>query len=219
LLVALPVECYTYTPYNSKLNAMRYLIMLFISGLLIAPACRKDAVVVPVTPPPKDTTNNSIDTVNQVFPFGKAQMLKNNVFWLGTFKARYESYAPVGRFYLYSDYFSSVSMQDIFIIEDIPCKPGIFPLERTKAAVDYYNFIPECLFTIVLEGDQHLGNYEIDTTRNDHFVEVLRYDSVQHIVEGRFQMFLVKTNSSNWMNPPQAINITEGKFNLKLENP
>ncbi|MBK7937148.1 MAG: hypothetical protein IPJ82_08625 [Lewinellaceae bacterium] len=36
----------------------------------------------------------------------------------------------------------------------------------------------------------------IDTTRNDHFIEVIKYDSIARTVEGRFQVFFEKEPSN-----------------------
>ena len=67
--------------------------------------------------------------------------------------------------------------------------------------------------------DQLIGSYQIDSTRTDHFIEVVSYDSIKGIVQGRFQFFAIGNNISapnSWGLDP-AINLTEGKFHVKLQ--
>ncbi|MBK7937311.1 MAG: hypothetical protein IPJ82_09570 [Lewinellaceae bacterium] len=68
--------------------------------------------------------------------------------------------------------------------------------------------------------DQPIGDFLIDTTRNDHFIEVIKYDSIARTVEGRFQVFLKKEPSNTqWPGIPDSIFLTEGKFHLKIQEP
>ena len=68
--------------------------------------------------------------------------------------------------------------------------------------------------------DQPVGDFLIDTTRTDHFIEVIKYDSTAHTVEGRFQVFLKKEPSNTiWSGVPDSIFLTEGKFHLKIQEP
>ncbi len=68
--------------------------------------------------------------------------------------------------------------------------------------------------------DQPIGDFLIDTTRTDHFIEVIKYDSTTQTVEGRFQVFLKKEPSNTvWPGVPDSIFLTEGKFHLKIQEP
>jgi hypothetical protein len=64
-----------------------------------------------------------------------------------------------------------------------------------------------------------IGTYRIDTTRTDHFIEVVSFDSIAGTVQGRFQFFTFDknvTSPSSW-GLEKKINLTEGKFHLKLQ--
>jgi hypothetical protein len=63
--------------------------------------------------------------------------------------------------------------------------------------------------------DQQLNSYNVDSTRSNQYIELLRYDSINHIVEGRFQTFLEGPNT--WWFLPDSMAMTEGKFHLKIQ--
>lgn len=63
--------------------------------------------------------------------------------------------------------------------------------------------------------DQLFKSYRVDTTRSNQFIEILHYDSIQHIVEGRFQAIL--GDKPSWSFLPDSMKMTEGKFRLKLK--
>ena len=73
---------------------------------------------------------------------------------------------------------------------------------------------------MVYELDQPIGDFHVDTMRHDHFIEVLRYDSIKNTVEGRFQVFLGKAPmSTDWPGVPDSIFFTEGRFHLRIQKP
>ena len=77
------------------------------------------------------------------------------------------------------------------------------------------NGIPDANYFVSLDGDQLFKTYRIDTTLSNQFIEILHYDSILHIVEGRFQAILGDKHS--WPFLPDTMKMTEGKFHLKLE--
>jgi hypothetical protein len=68
---------------------------------------------------------------------------------------------------------------------------------------------------VILDQDQVLNFYNVDTTLTTHFIEILHFDSVANIVEGRFQTTLEGPNT--WSFLPDTMKMTEGKFHLRIE--
>ncbi|MCE7925139.1 MAG: hypothetical protein DYG98_18960 [Haliscomenobacteraceae bacterium CHB4] len=64
-----------------------------------------------------------------------------------------------------------------------------------------------------------MGFYKTDTTRTDHFLEVLHYDPIEKTIEGQFQVFLKNTSSPPKNGTSEYISLTEGKFHLKIKKP
>jgi len=87
-------------------------------------------------------------------------------------------------------------------------------IERTSLS-NGNNNIPQARLSFILYLDQQLNYYNVDTTRANQYVEILRYDSVNHIVEGRFQTFLEGPSGYSFL--PDSVALTEGKFHLKIE--
>jgi len=177
-------------------------------------ACTKEQPVPPiVTPPdPKDTTIVPIDT--HIIELGKSTMLKNGILWSPPVKANF-FYNRFDNFYLNYDILYANLRSETFSLEDIPCKPGKYAMEYSH----YWNennLVPQPQFLIVQDFDQLIGAYNLDTTRINNYVEVLKYDSITHIVEGRFQVFMGKDVTSNPWNVPDSIFLTDGKFHLKI---
>jgi hypothetical protein len=108
-------------------------------------------------------------------------------------------------------------------MDDIPCKPGKYSFEFWPSPTSIYpNQIPHGSFGMVYDGDQPFGNFFLDTLRNDHFIEVLSYDTLTNIAEGRFQMFTKKYDTGGWepsgVAIPDSIAMTEGKFRLEVKH-
>ncbi|MBK8557312.1 MAG: hypothetical protein IPL65_16790 [Lewinellaceae bacterium] len=202
---------------------MRLFIFSFISTILICSSlmsCGKETQPDPVTPELVDTITTPIDTVQHIIEFGKAVMWKNgsSYYWPGTIAANYQGDSISSRFRLRGTSIVGNGYIENISINDIPCQKGKLPIELFNSD-NFKNFIPEALYSIVYDGDQILSYYQVDTTRTDHYIEILRYDSVEHIVEGRFQLFMGKTQDSNWLSTPDSILLTGGKFHLKIKEP
>lgn len=190
----------------------------FVFSLLLIAlffACTKEQPVPPIiTPPdPVDTTIVPIDTY--IIGFGKSFVLKNNENWNVPIEAK--SYS--GR---YDNFRLRCKITDVnlrsqgFTIYDIPRKTGMYLMEY-----DFYwregNLIPQPFFWISQDFDQNIGMYQVDTTKSGSFIEVLYYDSLANVVEGRFQVFMGKESGQNAWNVPDSIFLTAGKFHLKIQ--
>ena len=189
--------------------------VILILPLMLA-NCKKNQSPVDEPEVPVDTVQTPTDT--SIIELGKGYVLKNGNVWSAPFNAWYHIHTHE-RFQLRAEVTYSNFVSEYLSLRDIPCKTGKYPIEYDLIS-NFNNFIPEALFLIVSEFDQPMGDFKIDTTRNDHFVEVIRYDSIQQTVEGRFQVFLKKEPSNVfWPNVPDSIFLTEGKFHLKIQEP
>ncbi len=181
--------------------------ILIITLLLFSISCSKNNPEEPTGQPP-----TPIDTINHIIGLGKASVLRNGVLWNAAFKADYHTndkkrISIVGKL-------KQNGFDHSFSIDDISCTVGLHPLERWNLW-NLSNGIPDADYFIVLDGDQLLNTYSIDSTLNNQYIEILYYDSINHIVEGRFQTFLEGPNS--WSMFPDSMKMTEGKFHLKLK--
>ena len=102
----------------------------------------------------------------------------------------------------------------ILSVSDISILLGYQTIEK-KGLGNSNNGIPNARYHVILDLDQQINTYNVDSTRTNQFIEILRYDAVEHIVEGRFQTFLEGPNS--WSFLPDSMAITEGKFHLKIQ--
>jgi hypothetical protein len=190
---------------------LRYLPCFFLALLLLSGACKKEqAPEVPVNP---------TDTIKDVIELGKCTCLSNNDKWsLTTTQNYYQNRKDV--FKLYMNYTTYYWRSFTAFVEDIPTKPGKYSLEKYIYIDKTNNLIPQMKLLISQDQDQLIGSYFIDSTRTDHFIEVVSYDSIKGIVQGRFQFFTKEKNapftSNSWGLDP-AINLTEGKFHVKLQ--
>ncbi|MCB9356326.1 MAG: hypothetical protein H6575_17310 [Lewinellaceae bacterium] len=183
------------------------LFFLFLSFILLQ--CKKDSGQDSIPDPPVHVP---------VLPLGQAGVLKNGVAWEVPFDAWYHADTHE-RCQLRAKILYPNLISESLFLEDIPCKEGVYPVEYYTSS-NFRNYIPDVFFTMISEFDQPIGDFKIDTMRNDHYVEVLRYDSVAHTIEGRFQMFLKKRQMTlQWPGVPDSIYFTEGKFHLQLEDP
>ena len=178
--------------------------------------CQKNNLPIPGTPvDPVDTSVVVVDTA--LLPLGQGAVLKNGVVWNAPFEAWYyhsDSVFQVRASILYSNSLS----EDLFIT-DIPCKKGKYIIEY-MIFYNRRNLVPEAGFTMTQDFDQGIGNFYVDTTRLDNYLEVLHYDSTEQTAEGRFQVFMKKRYSDNpWPGVPDSIYLTEGKFHLKIKKP
>ncbi|MBU6342126.1 MAG: hypothetical protein KGS48_11585 [Bacteroidetes bacterium] len=188
----------------------RYLPCFFLALLFLGEACKKEqSQEVPVSP---------TDTIKDVIELGKCTCTSNSEHWpLTTNQFYYPKRKDV--FKLYMNYTTYYARSFTAFVKDIPTKPGKYILEKYIGLDTTNNLIPQMVLLVAQDQDQLIGRYYADSTRTDHFIEVVSYDSIKGIVQGRFQFFTIGNNISapnSWGLDP-AINLTEGKFHLKLQ--
>jgi len=176
--------------------------------------CEKNNSPVDVPDDPIDTTQTPIDT--SIIGLGKGFVLKNGTSWAAPFKAWYHANTH-SRLQVRAEITSASLRSESLFLHDIPCEVGKHPVEY-YALKNFNNRVPEV--ALMQDYDQPIGDFLADTTRSDHFLEVLRYDSIAKTVECRFQVFLGKKPTNvPWPGVPDSIFLTEGRFHLKIEDP
>ena len=191
-------------------------IFFIIALLSIFANCKKNQPPIDIPDAPIDTTQTPVDT--PIIELGKSFVLKNNVQWSVPFKCTY--YRKDTLFRIDADILHSNLIEEHFMLRDIPFRAGRYPIEFFPSLEGLNNGIPESFFSYTYEFDQPIGDFLVDTTRTDHFIEVIRYDSIAKTVEGRFQVFLGKKPTSvPFAGVPDSIFMTEGKFHLKIQDP
>ena len=194
---------------------MKY-IFFAITMLFLTVKCKKNQSLVNLPIEPIDTVKVPVDSF--IIELGKAFVLKNGIPWNAPFESWYHKNTR-SRFQIRAKITSPSLRSESLFLHDVPCKIGKYPIEF-YAFQNGNNQIPDCIFIIMQDYDQPVGDYMVDTTRTDHFMEVIRYDSVARTVEGRFQVFLGKKPVDvPWPGAPDSVLFTQGKFHLKVQNP
>jgi len=178
-------------------------LSMAIALLALVMSCSKSKPEALVDPIPVDTA---------IIELGTVSVLKNGEPWNASFLAKY-SPNNKNRFRIKGNLIQN-GYDHIFYIDDISANEGLQPIER-KNLWNAQNGVPDALWSVVLDLDQVLNFYRVDSTRANQFVEILCYDSVNHIVEGRFQTFLEGPSGYSFL--PDSVALTEGKFHLKIE--
>jgi hypothetical protein len=187
-----------------------YIFVLFVAIAFCF--CNKNVAIIN----PIDTNPIPIDTIASIIDFGKSSLLKNGIKWDLDLKAKFYD-SSKKQFFLRSEIVGSTDLKGSFGILHIDCNKGMYPIEYFKN-YNFTNSIPEGRISYLYEGDQPAGSFYTDSTRFNHFIEVLKYDSINQIIEGTFQMYLGKEiNGIPFPGIPDSIFITEGRFNLKIE--
>ena len=191
------------------------LLSICVVAFLLFGNCHKDTPP-PATPPdPIDTTEVPIDTppISHVIDFGKHFVSKNNAPWTAKMKAYYSEHRNM--ITLIARATNSNGLEESIDIRDLPTTVGKYAYEYFPGGA-YNNFIPQLGFHMVLDLDQLVGAYSIDLTRPNNYIEVVRYDSVNHIVEGRYQAIL-DNKSAPFPGVPDSMFLLNGKFHLKID--
>jgi hypothetical protein len=191
---------------------LRHTFLCFLLALFFC-SCKKDDSNQIDPPDPPVVVDTSI------IALGKASVLRNGVLYTGIITAKYREYNGVNTFRISGTKFSSGGLIDeTFSISDIPLQKGKYPIEQSSAT-GHGNGIPQAGIGWIVDTDQFAGGQLPDTSRTDHYFEVIRYDSVKHIAEGRFQVFLKNyKNSPILPGIPDTISFTQGKFHLNISN-
>lgn len=193
---------------------LRYIILLCIPSMLFCFCTKEDSnqVIVPPDPP-------VVVEEPPIIALGKASVLRNGETYTGNITAKYREYNGVITLRVSGTKFSSGGLIDeTFTIADIPLQKGKYPIEQSSAD-GHGNGIPQAGMSWIVDKDQYAGDQLTDTARTDHYFEVIRYDSIKHTAEGRFQVFM----RNYFYHPlpwglPDTISFTQGKFHLNITN-
>jgi len=143
--------------------------------------------------------------------------LRNQKFEEMPFKAKYVDFNSIKTISLQMLRYSNGGVvEERFSIQDVPLRSGKHPISYDLLSI---NGTPQSGMVWIVDGDQQAGSQLVDTTRQDHFIDVIHYDSVKHTIEGRFQVFLKNyKNSPILPGIPDTISFTQGKFHLNISN-
>lgn len=185
---------------------MRTFHFLCLISLCLLAGCQKSE------PVPNDP-----DPIPPVIELGKVAMDRDGQPWTTEFTAHYYYFPEKASFGFITKNQYPNSIEETFIIKDVPCRAGLYPFERGTNFTQN-NLIPQSNMSWLLDIDQSLGGMSADTTHHDNFVEVIRYDSREDIVEGKFQVYLKNHwASSPPLGLPDSVRLTNGRFHLKIE--
>lgn len=182
---------------------MKNLLAIF-SLLVLLSACNPTEIEEPITPPPPTPP---------IIELGQVSMLSNGMPWVGSFSISFNP-NDHSRF-SFGGKLKKNGYDHSFAISDITCREGIQVIEKQHYS-NVNNGVPNAAYFVVLEEDQLLMRYQVDTFQTEHFIDIIHYDSITHIVEGRFQTYLEAPGVSSSF--PKNLTITEGKFHLKIPN-
>lgn len=104
-----------------------------------------------------------------------------------------------------------------FYVYKIPPKIGTYKIQRTSAHSEadttgiFYNTLED-------DGDVILDIYYLNESDTSHFVEITSYDTKTDIIEGTFQVSLIRDDSRPKRHPSIAdtIQFTNGRFRTKI---
>ena len=152
-----------------------------------------------------------------IIELGKVAMDRDSLPWTATFEGVYTNAPGNSAFSCFAETFGSNGILEIVGLADIPTKVGIYRFGKTP---DWFlPLVPKAQIAWSIDGDQFLGMVSADSTYyEDNRVEVVRYDSVAHTVEGRFQVRLrTISGTPGAYGLPEQISLTNGRFHLKIE--
>ncbi|MCC7245909.1 MAG: hypothetical protein IT269_09535 [Saprospiraceae bacterium] len=196
---------------------MKHLYFFCFLTVCLLFSCTKEEPVTnepPVTEPP-------ILTDPPIIELGKSSFLMNNTSWAGQVKAEFLGSVNGKKTIRLIGYrgFPNNTISEYFVVTDLLPERGRFKFNcYCDSSANVYNGTPKVSMIWFIGGDQLLGADRIDTTYASSYIEVLKYDSVQQTIEGRFEAHL-KDREATGPNPyyPTEVHLTEGKFNLKIE--
>ena len=200
---------------------MKAIVAILLISIAVGQySCKKN------NPPINDDGGDPIDTLVQtpidthIIGLGKVYVEKNGVKWTPpSFKA-YFSHSD-SAFLINTSEFYGNGVRHTFMIDDIPCKKGVYSFEFWPSESSILpNQIPQVAYIMMYDGDQPIGDFLLDTLNNNSFIEVINYDSITHIAEGRFQAYTKKNDPHNGIEPfpgvPDSIALLNGKFRLEV---
>lgn len=97
-------------------------------------------------------------------------------------------------------------------------KAGLYNMDSGRTLSTLNNSIPQASVLYVVDQDQGAGNYDVDTTKSDNFVKVIRVDSLLRIVEGTYKVTLKHNKVGPYASGiPDTIVMDKGYFRAKLK--
>jgi hypothetical protein len=184
---------------------MKHILLPCLLIALLA-GCTKEKPVDPSEPTPP------VDTTTHIIELGKGSVSRNGTPWDAVFSAQY-FVNNKSRFVIKAS-LKENGFDHSLKISDISTAIGVQNIERPNFW-NGNNGVPHVYYFVYLDLDQEINTYKGDSTRSNQYIELLRYDSINHIVEGRFQTFLEGPNT--WWFLPDSMAMTEGKFHLKIQ--
>lgn len=157
------------------------------------------------------------DSADPIIELGKVDMDRDGQHWAADFSGYY-CHSPEHLSFSFSSKNTLPNGIKEFIgIADVPSRTGKFKIAKTVNWGDYLS--PKVRISWSVDGDQLLGIVSADSTYyDDNFVEVIRYDSLEDVVEGRFQVQLKKSlGTPAAFGLPEEVSLTKGRFHLKIE--
>jgi hypothetical protein len=184
---------------------MKKLVFLLLPvGLFIG--CAKETPIDPVTPTPP------VDTITHVIPLGKGSLKRNGTPWNAAYMAYYQ--LNDANYFNISAKTKENGIDHVFRLVNLKTAPGTYPIESWENTTGGSKMTGASYY-VSQDIDQVFNFYTVDSTRANQYVEILRFDPVEHIVEGHFQTFLA--GPTTWWFLPDSMAMTEGKFHLKVQ--
>ncbi|HNG89316.1 MAG TPA: hypothetical protein PK858_03900, partial [Saprospiraceae bacterium] len=156
-----------------------------------------------------------------IIELGKYSVLRNGKPYTGKMGAQYRKYNGVKTIAIYGSLFTYNGLvEEIVDISDNPLREGQYRIDPSITINSLGDGTPDASITWHIDVDQYGGSQLVDTSRTDHYMEIIRYDSVQHTVEGKFQVFFRQAAGEPLIVPglPDTISFTQGIFHLKISN-
>jgi hypothetical protein len=187
-------------------NSRKFFILL---ALLILVQCKPDTEVVPTDP-----------VYTPVIELGKISMKKNGVFEEQTDYFCKQIEEPPHTLVIKKKNPDLISLGERLHIFDVPLQPGKYPFDALYNG-PYGDNICYGSYGLSYDGDIHVGLAVTNQSFVNDYVEVVRYDSVAGTIEGRFDLHLVFLDEIDpgwdFLNIPDTIHMSEGRFHLKIE--
>ena len=191
-----------------------HIFSFIVCFVLLAGCSKKEAPILEDADSNDPTT--TIPVRHPIIDLGKGSALKDGQLWNLEYEATYYKSDTVLRIKGHK-YIGNIL--ESFLVIDVPYRIGIYPIEYYSLA-KLRNQIPNVAVGYLVDGDQGAGSFFIDTTRQDHFFEVIYVDKAAKTVEGRFQMYLRRHPVGiNALSLPDSMAITGGRFHLEVKEP
>ncbi len=154
--------------------------------------------------------------------FGNAQALKNSELWKPLIYATSNVKEP-NYIYIEMAMYDKQSIQrEVLSFSKVAKKEGYNAIKNKDTIENVYdeNNIRyySSYYTLVADGDVICSSYQVDdSTEVAGYVNVTKYDEKSGIVEGTFEVTLIKERSCD-TDLPNILHFTEGVFSTKIQD-